>query len=90
MSFIIKYRTVEKRITDNQSNPLKIAEVKKTVWFGSNKFKNIVFENIKIYKNSSLEVQIVRLNDRQWKERILIKVIPDIKKRDIASISCNI
>ena len=33
----------------DQSNPLKIAAGKKTVWFGSNEFKNIIFENTKIF-----------------------------------------
>ena len=28
---------------------VKIAEVKKTVWFRSNKFKNIIFEITKIF-----------------------------------------
>ena len=51
-----------------------MAAVKKTVWFGSNKFKNIMFENTKTFWIPKLWVKVVLLNDRWLKERILIKV----------------
>ena len=64
-----------------------MAAVKKTVWFGSNKFKNIVFENNKIFWIPKLWVKVVPFNDRRLKERILIKVVPDIKRSCITRIS---
>ena len=40
----------------DQSYPLKIVAVKETVWFGSNKFKNIVFENTKIFRIAKFSI----------------------------------
>ena len=74
----------------DQSNTPKIATVENTVCFGSNKFINIIFENKKIFCILKVTVQVVLLSDRGRNERILIKVVPDIKKWDIVSISCNI
>ena len=53
---------------------LNIAAVQKNFWLGSNKSENIISENT-CY--------------RRQKERILIQIVSDIKKRVTVSICCK-
>ena len=49
--FLTLNRSMDWFLYDNglRHERVKIAEVKKTVWFRSNKFKNIIFEITKIF-----------------------------------------
>ena len=69
-------------------NLLKIAKVNETAWFGSKKFKNIIFENTKTFPVQKVRIYFAPINDSWGEERILIKVALNIKKRNIFSIQC--
>ena len=48
---------------------------------------NIIFENTKTFWFAKLQIYIAQRNDFQRKEKILEKVVLNIKKGDIVSIS---